>query len=138
LLDPQAAQAFGGPELECFGLPDSEQARKAIRCQVELQRQADGNANIGRELYPLMIKAGFNSVRVSPRMVYVDSSKPSLVEGFTKNTFTAMIEGVRAAAIENDLLDEKSFDEGVAALYRTAEEGGVFCYTFFKAVSIKD
>jgi hypothetical protein len=28
-------------------------------------------------------------------MVYVDSSKPNLVEGFIKNTFTAMIEGIR-------------------------------------------
>ena len=27
-------------------------------------------------------------------MVYVDYSRPSLVEGFTKNTFIAMIEGV--------------------------------------------
>lgn len=127
-----------GDHGSAYFYPDSEQARKAIRCQVELQRQAGGNANIGRELYPLMKKAGFTSVRVSPRMVYVDSSKPSLVEGFTRNTFTAMIEGVRTAAIENDLLDEKTFDEGVAALHRTAEEDGVFCYTFFKAVSIKE
>jgi len=54
---------------------------------------------IGRELYPLMTKAGYEMVRVSPRMVYVDSSKPQLGEGFTKKTFTAMIEGVHAAAV---------------------------------------
>jgi len=33
-------------------------------------------------------------------MVYVDSSKPDMVEGFTKKTFTAMIQGVRNGAIE--------------------------------------
>jgi len=42
---------------------------------------------IGRELYPLLRAAGFSSIHVSPRMVYVDSGKPDLVEGFTKNTF---------------------------------------------------
>ena len=55
---------------------------------------------IGRELFPLLCKAGFKSVRVSPRMVYVDSSRPELVDGFTRKTFTAMIEGVRDAALE--------------------------------------
>jgi hypothetical protein len=32
-------------------------------------------------------------------MVYVDSSRTELVEGFTKKTFTAMIEGVRETAL---------------------------------------
>ncbi|MDD5598315.1 MAG: methyltransferase domain-containing protein [Victivallaceae bacterium] len=117
--------------------PDSEAARKAIQCQVELQKRAGGDADIGRKLYPLLKTAGFNSIRISPRMVYVDASRPQLVEGFTKNTFTAMIEGVRKAAIGNFLTDEKTFDEGVRALYRTAEEDGVFCYTFFKATANK-
>ena len=80
---------------------------------------------------------GFNAVRVSPRMVYVDASKPRLVEGFTRNTFTAMIEGVRESAVSSGLIDEATFDEGIRALYRTTAEDGVFCYTFFKAVATK-
>lgn len=115
--------------------PDSDQAHRAIACQVELQKRAGGNANIGRSLYPLLQSAGFREIRVSPRMVYVDSSKPSLAEGFTKNTFTAMIEGVRQPAIEAGLIDAQSFDEGIKALYRTVDAEGVFCYTFFKAVA---
>lgn len=118
--------------------PDSEAAHKAIQCQVELQKRAGGNANIGRELYPILQKAGFRSTQVSPRMVYVDSSKPQLVEGFTKNTFTAMIEGVRESSIEYGLIDEKTFDEGINGLYRTTEDDGIFCYTFFKSVSTKE
>jgi ubiquinone/menaquinone biosynthesis C-methylase UbiE len=117
--------------------PDSETAHQAIQCQVELQRQAGGNAMVGRELYPLLRKAGFGSVRVSPRMVYVDSSKPELVEGFTKNTFTAMIEGVREPAIKAGLMEPEHFDRGIRDLYRTAAADGVFCYTFFKAVGEK-
>ena len=117
--------------------PDSEEAHKAIQCQVELQRRTGGNAMIGRELYPLLSDAGYNSVRVSPRMVYVDSSRPELVEGFTKKTFTAMIEGVREQALKAGLVENEVFDKGIADLYRTAEPDGVFCYTFFKAVGFK-
>lgn len=117
--------------------PDSEAAHKAIQCQVELQRRAGGNAMIGRELYPLLHQAGFDSVSVSPRMVYVDSSKPALVEGFTKKTFTAMTEGIRELAIKAEIIEQHVFDQGINDLYRSAETDGVFCYTFFKAIGIK-
>jgi SAM-dependent methyltransferase len=114
--------------------PDSAAAHDAINCQIELQRRAGGNANIGRQLFPLMVEAGFRSVRVSPRMRYVDSSRPDFVEDFTIKTFTAMIEGVREAALAAGITDPERFDAGVRALYRTAEADGVFCYTFFKGV----
>lgn len=117
--------------------PDNAAARDAIRCQVELQRMAGGNAMIGRQLYPLLVEAGFDLVRVSPRMVYVDSSRPDLVDGFTKKTFTAMIEGVRASAIASRIVEPDHFDAGIRALYKTADADGVFCYTFFKAVGEK-
>jgi SAM-dependent methyltransferase len=117
--------------------PDSGAAHLAIQCQVELQRLAGGNALIGRQVYPLMVEAGLEAVRVSPRMVYVDSSRPKLVDGFTRKTFTAMIEGVRESAIEAGLTDPGAFDAGVRDLYRTAEPDGVFCYTFFKGVGEK-
>ena len=114
--------------------PDSEAARQAIQCQVELQRRAGGNALVGRELYPLLRQAGYRSIRVSPRMVYVDSSRPELVEGFTKKTFTAMIEGVRESALKAGIVEQGVFEKGIRDLYRTTESDGVFCYTFFKAV----
>ncbi len=121
----------------CF-YPDSQWAHEVIRCQVELQRRAGGNANIGRELHPLLNKAGFASIRVSPRMVYADSSKPELVDGFTKKTFTAMIEGVRGRALDARLISAAAFDKGIEDLYRTTQSDGVFCYTFFKAVAQKE
>jgi ubiquinone/menaquinone biosynthesis C-methylase UbiE len=120
-----------------FFYPESEAAQAAIRCQVELQKRAGGNALIGRELYPLLHKAGFQAVGVSPRMVYVDSSKPHLVDGFTRKTFTAMIEGVRESAITAGVTDPNLFDIGIKDLYRTTEPDGVFCYTFFKAFGTK-
>ena len=129
--------AIEGDHGSAYFHPDSRSAHNAIRCQIELQARAGGNALIGRQLYPLLHEAGFAQVRVSPRMVYVDSSKPSLVDGFTKKTFTAMIEGVRQPALAAGLATAADFDNGVADLYRTAEPGGVFCYTFFKARAVK-
>ena len=117
--------------------PDSAAAHAAIQCQIELQGRAGGNALIGRQLYPLMASAGFDAVRVSPRMVYVDSSRPELVDGFTRRTFTAMIEGVRDPAIAAGLIEPARFDAGVRDLHRTTEADGVFCYTFFKGVGDK-
>ena len=117
--------------------PASAAARTAIECQVALQRQAGGDALIGRQVYPLLAAAGFDSVRVSPRMVYVDASRPQLVDGFTRKTFTAMIEGVREPAIKAGLIAPENFDAGIRDLHRTAEADGVFCYTFFKGTGTK-
>jgi ubiquinone/menaquinone biosynthesis C-methylase UbiE len=114
--------------------PDSAHARRAVQCLVDLQARAHGNALIGRALYPLLIEAGYAEVHVSPRMVYVDASRPGLVDGFTRKTFAAMIEGVRGPAIAAGMMRDDEFDRGVADLYRTAEADGVFCYTFFKGV----
>jgi ubiquinone/menaquinone biosynthesis C-methylase UbiE len=117
--------------------PNSPAAQAAIDCLVELQREAGGNALIGREIHPLLVKAGFEEVRVSPRVVYVDSSRPDLVDGFTRKTFNAMIEGIREPAIARGLIDAEAFDAGLRDLHRTAAPDGVFNYTFFKGVARK-
>ncbi len=122
-----------GDHGSAYFYPENLNSAKAIQCQVELQKQAGGNANIGRQLYPLLSGAGFDMISVSPRMVYVDASKPQLVEGFIKNTFTAMIAGVRETSIKSGLIDTQTFDSGIDGLYRTTEPDGVFSYTFFKA-----
>jgi SAM-dependent methyltransferase len=117
--------------------PDSAFARRAIQCLVDLQRHAGGDSLIGRRLYPLLVEAGFCDVRVSPRMVYVDASRPALVDGFIRKTFTAMVEGVGEQAIRQGLIEAESWRTGIRDLYRTAEADGTFCYTFFKAMGVK-
>jgi hypothetical protein len=117
--------------------PDSEFARRAVQCLVDLQRRAGGDALIGRRLYPLLVRAGVGDVRVSPRMVYVDASRPALVDGFIRKTFTAMVEGVGEEAADQGLIEADDWRRGVRDLYRTAEADGTFCYTFFKAVGVR-
>ncbi|MBN2348540.1 MAG: methyltransferase domain-containing protein [Bacteroidales bacterium] len=121
-----------------FFYPDSIYAHAVIDCQIILQKQNGGNSNIGRELYPLLKSAGFSDISVTPRMVYVDAGKPELVEGFIKNTFTAMIEGIGDKATGLGLTDPLTFNRGIKDLYRTAEPDGIFCYTFFKGFAIKN
>ena len=75
--------------------PDSAAARAAIQCQIDAPARAGGNALIGREVHPLLVEAGFEDVARLAAIVYVDASRPDLVDGFTRKTFTAMIEGVR-------------------------------------------
>ena len=127
--------AIEGDHGSTYFYPESAFARTAIECLIKLQARAGGNALIGRSLFPLISAAGFQNVHVSPRMVYVDGSRPDLIDGFTKKTFTAMVEGVRNDAVAAGLISDADFGRGIEALYRTAEQDGVFCYTFFRATA---
>ncbi|WP_370972041.1 L-histidine N(alpha)-methyltransferase [Amycolatopsis sp. cg9] len=120
-----------GDHGSAFFHPRSEAAQAAIDCLVRLQADAGGDALIGRRLYPLLAGAGFDGVAVEPRTVYVDESRPGLVTGFTRDTFTAMVEGVGETAVARGLATADGWARGVADLHRT--EDGTFHYTFFKA-----
>jgi SAM-dependent methyltransferase len=117
--------------------PQTREASRAVECLIEAQARLGGDSLIGRRLYPLLVEAGFREVHVSPRMVYVDASRPELVEGFSKKTFIAMVEGVRERALSLGLVDNVGWEKGIADLYRATEPGGTFCYTFFKARAVR-
>lgn len=117
--------------------PETKESKTAVKCLIDIQAGLNGNSLIGRELYPLLCRTGLKDISVSPRMVYVDSSKPHLVDGFSKRTFIAMVEGVKEQALDLKMADEKTWDKGIRDLYRATEEDGVFCYTFFKGTGVK-
>jgi len=117
--------------------PDTRDAHHVIDCLVDLQRMAGGNALIGRELEHLLNDAGCVDVSVSPRQVYASTHIPGSTDA-VKSIFIAMIEGVGEQAIAGGLVDSKTWDQGIRDLYRTTVEGGMFCYTFFKAVWKKE
>ena len=126
-----------GDHGSAYFYPESREAMKAVQCLIDIQAKTGGNSLIGRQLFPLLKTAGFKDVKISPRMVYADSCKPEWVEGFTKNTFTAMVEGVREQALNLKLTDKDTWEKGISDLYRTAQEDGTFCYTFFKGTAVK-
>jgi len=116
--------------------PDTKAAHQVIDCLVSLQRQAGGNALIGRELGHLLADARFVDVTVSPRQTYASPAIPGSSEA-VKRIFIAMIEGVREPAVAGGLANPEDWNRGIRDLYRTTENGGMFCYTFFKAVGRK-
>lgn len=119
-----------------FFYPDNAYSRAVVEAQVKLQATRGGNANIGRELYPLLDKSGYGQTNVSPRQIYVDRSKPALVEGFIKNTFTAMMQGMSKELLREELLSLPSYQRGIEGLLRTTVADGVFSYTFFKGKGV--
>jgi len=120
-----------------FFHPRSDAAWRTIQCLIDLQAAGGGDALIGRRLFPLLREAGFERVTVSPRFVYVDSSRPAWVEGFTRNTYIAMVESVRERALAEGMIDRAAWEKGIADLEASAGPDGTFCYTFFKAVAVK-
>ncbi|MFI9718258.1 methyltransferase domain-containing protein [Streptomyces sp. NPDC052396] len=125
-----------GDHGSAFFHPDSHYARAAIGHQIRLQSAHGGDALIGRRLRPLLGAAGFREVVVTPRTVYADDGHPALAEGFTRNTFTAMVESIGAEALAAGLTTAADWERGIADLRRTAEAGGTFHYTFFKAEAV--
>lgn len=124
-----------GDHGSAYFYPRSKLAQQTIDCLIKLQSDNEGDSLIGRSLYPLLHRNGYNNIKVTPRMVYADNSFPELVDGFTLKTFIAMVEGVRDKAIKTQLMDIENWNQGIKELKMTAEDNGVFCYTFFKAVA---
>jgi SAM-dependent methyltransferase len=116
--------------------PDTRASHLVIDCLVTLQRQAGGNALIGRELEHMVKDAGLVDILVSPLTTYASQGIPGSSEA-VKRIFIAMIEGVREQAIGGGLIDPGIWDDGIRDLYRTTEQNGIFCYTFFKVVGRK-
>lgn len=129
--------AIEGDHGSAYYHPKSDFAQKTIDCLIYLQAQTGADSLIGRRLYPLLESNGFKDITVSPRMVYADESKPEMVDGFTLKTFIAMVEGVEEKALQEKIIDKDTWRKGINDLRKTALSGGVFCYTFFKAIAKK-
>jgi hypothetical protein len=72
----------------------------AWHCLIRVQAQMRGNYLRGRQLYPLLQESGFSEIKVEPRMVYIDSSKPGLADGFILRTVIPMVGGAKKQALE--------------------------------------
>lgn len=93
--------------------PRSAAADETIQKLIDMQAEKGGKALIGCELYPLLSTIGLSDLFVEPLMVYVDASRPDIVEGFIEKTFIAMIEGVREEALMSGRISKERWDEGI-------------------------
>jgi SAM-dependent methyltransferase len=125
-----------GDHGSCYFHPEGVLARRAWQCLIDCQAALGGDSLIGRRLYPLMVQAGVRQVRVGPRAVYCDDSRPAWVEGFVRRTIIPMVEGVRETALAEGMMSPEEWAEGIAQLHQTATAQGSFLYTFFKGVGV--
>jgi len=96
LLKPNGTiTVIEGDHGSAYFYPQCDESVRLIEILSHLQSEIGGNAKIGRELYPLLAHAGFTDITISPRMVYADGSRPDFQKGFTLDTFTAMVEGIK-------------------------------------------
>ena len=126
-----------GDHGSCYFYPETRESIKVWKCLIECQKRFGCNPLIGREIYPLMVNSGFKEVKVVPKVVYVDSSKPDLVEGFNEKTIIAMVEGVKEQSLNLNMVDVETWEKGIRDLYKTTSSDGVFFYNFFKGIAVK-
>ncbi|HSO25555.1 MAG TPA: methyltransferase domain-containing protein [Methanobacteriaceae archaeon] len=126
-----------GDHGSCYFHPESNESLMAWECLIKAQQDLGGDPLIGRRIFPLLEEAGFKEVKVTPRVVYVDRSKPEMVDGFIKKTIIAMVEGVKDQAINSGLIDQGKWEKGIDDLYKSAQKDGTFFYNFFKGSGIK-
>ena len=127
-----------GDHGSCRWHPETDAARRAWQCLIDVQAALGGDSLIGRRLYPLLAGAGLTDVRVSPRMVYGDHSRPGVVDAFWARTIIPMVQGARDRAIETQLIDAETWTRGIRDLHQVINRtDGTFTYTFYKAVGTK-
>jgi ubiquinone/menaquinone biosynthesis C-methylase UbiE len=127
-----------GDHGSCYFHPATDASLTVWNCLIRFQEILGGNSLIGRQIFPLLDQAGFQDIRVSPRMIYIDQSKPDLMDSFVRKTIIPMVAGVEAQSLEMGLTDKATWDKGIRDLYEiAARKDGTFCYTFFKAWGFK-
>ena len=123
-----------GDHGSCHFHPETDASKRAWHSLIRVQASLGGDSLIGRRLHPLLRKAGYADVRVSPRIVAVDSENSGLMDAFVGKTIIPMVEGVKEKALRMGVIDGATWKRGIEDL-RTIETcgEGVFYYTFYKA-----
>ncbi len=98
--------AIEGNHGSTFFYPPSRLAWRTIQCLSDLQAARGGDALIGRRLQSLFSGLGVTDLRVDPRAVYADPSRPDWAALFTERTYIAMVEGARALALAGGMMTE--------------------------------
>ena len=136
LLKPSGTIRFiEGDHGSAHFYPNSDYAKKVIQSQIDVQKMTGGNANIGRELYPLLITAGFTSINITPLPIYNNSNSLQFNDDFVRKIYIPMIQDIRHLAIETGMIDPETFDRGIEDLYKAASPSGTFFFTFYTVVA---
>ena len=96
------------------------------------------NANIGREVYPLLVESEFTIDSIEPRYVYGDGFRPKLLDGMVNQMIIPMVKTAKPRSLETGWVDEALWKQGITDLHAAGHPPtGTFFYTWFKAVGVK-
>lgn len=136
VLRPGArVHAFEGDHGSVLPWPNHPAIGRLVDAVSRYQCLQGGDPFTGRQLYSILRESGFQNVAVEPCIAYADETRPAWVDGFTRATFMDMMKAQREAVLGQGLLSELEWRDGMQALDRTAEGGGSFSYTFFRATA---
>jgi len=130
--------AIEGDHGSCFWHPETMESRLAWQAMIRVQQNMGHDPLIGRRLYLLLSRAGFEVKDVVPLWAYADSRNPELVDGAVNRILAPMVETAREEALAQGLIDRATWDKGVSDMRRAAlpPDGSVF-YTWFKGAALK-
>ena len=121
-----------------FWTPESIESRLAWGGLVKSQQDLGHDPNIGRILYPLMLRTGLDIKFVEPRLVYADQSNPDLLEGVINKIIAPMVFSAEKYVLETGLLQQADWEKGLKDIRDVAiHPDGTFFYTWFKGVGKK-
>ena len=128
-------QVFEGDHGSVLAWPADPAIGRLVAAVSRHQCLQGGDPYIGRRLCPILRESGFQNVRVEPCVAYADATRPDWIDGFTQATFIDMMKSQRETVLEQGLMTDLEWRDGIEALGRTTASDGSFCYTFFRATA---
>ena len=125
-----------GDHGSCFWHPETPESIAAWNGLITAQRNTGHDPNIGRQLTPLLTKAGFELQTCEPAWLYADRLKPALRDGMVDHIIVPMVQSAERQILTDHLVSKDVYQKGIADLSRVDEiDEGTFFYTWFKAVA---
>ena len=125
-----------GDHGSCFWYPETPESIAAWNGLITAQRNIGHDPNIGRQLTPLLTKAGFELQTCQPAWLYADHLKPALRDGMVDHIIVPMVQSAERQILTDNLVPKDVYQKGIADLSRVDEiDEGTFFYPWFKAVA---
>ena len=127
-----------GDHGSCFWHPETPASIAAWNGLITAQRNIGHDPNIGRQLTPLLTKAGYELQTCEPAWLYADRLKPALRDGMVDHIIVPMVQSAEQQILKDKLVPHDIYQQGIRDLSRVDEiDEGSFFYTWFKAVGRK-
>ena len=121
-----------------FWTPETAESRLAWDGLIHSQKELGHDPNIGRRIYPLLLKTGFSVPDVSPRWIYADQSEKELLDGVINHIIVPMVYSAESQVLESKLMDTDTWKRGLQDIEQVSiHPEGTFFYTWFKGVGTK-